>query len=65
MYIHTYKGKAYQLGIKKKHNTKHKQTHSELRSNEECTLHVCVSVTMLPILKHCLSRVLTPNQLYQ
>lgn len=57
VYIHTYKGKGNQLGIKK-NNTKHKQTHWKLCSNEECMLHVCVSVTVLPILKHpfsCLS----------
>lgn len=67
------KAKPDSLEFKKKQNQNkqkkpHKQTHWKLCCNKECMLHVCVSVTKPPILKHlfnCLSRVLSPCQLYQ
>lgn len=68
MYMYTYKGKATNLVLKNQKKKKHKQTHWKLCSNEEFMLHVCVSITVLPTLKHplkCLSRVLAPSQLYQ
>lgn len=68
MYTYTYKEKATDLVLKNQNKTKHKQTHRKLCSNEECMLHVCVSITVLPTLKHPLkrlSRVLAPSQLYQ
>lgn len=54
MYMYTYKEKATNLVLKQQNKTKHKQTHWKLCSNE-CMLHVCVSITVLPTLKHLLN----------